>query len=88
MVKVLFYSHRFSSFLQNATNEMIIDYFDIEAQKMLSIIGFSYKRQPAIIKEKMNSGKQIILCCDIDIFEFHSALYLPAQFVGVVFDCV
>ena len=32
MVKVLFYSHRFSSFLQNATNEMIIDYFDIEAE--------------------------------------------------------
>lgn len=58
MKHVLFYSNKFSNYLGNRQwhDSKIIDYFDIEAQKILSILNYSFKTNPILIKDFKSYG--------------------------------
>ena len=53
MKRILFYSNKFSKYLKNRqwADSIIIDYFDIEVQKILSCLNYSFKTNPILIKD-------------------------------------
>lgn len=90
MKKILFFSKRSSCFFQHASDALLVDYFDIEAQKILHGISMSYKMRPIVVKDKddVMPEIQITECFDIDTFTFYTFSSIPKHFVGVTFECV
>lgn len=51
MKKILFYDNTINNYFYKLNCESIIlDYFDIEVQKILPVIGYSFKRNPLLFK--------------------------------------
>ncbi len=87
MKTIVFFSKQALSYLQDALDEYVIDYFDIEAQKVLGIIGFSYKRSPFVMRSPFESGKTTLCFYDLDTYSFSSHSNLPKDTIGVFFEC-
>lgn len=90
MKKILFFSKRSSCFFQNASDKLLVDYFDIEVQKILHGISLSYKMRPIVVKDMdgILPEIQITECFDIDTLTFYTFSRMPKHFVGVSFECV
>lgn len=90
MKNILFISQRFNDYCKaNYVNtSFIIDYFDIEAQKILNCIGYRIKMCPQIINNDANPGeyKKYELIYDLDIHDFITYNKKRKMF-GVVFSC-
>lgn len=73
MKQVIFISKTAKNYFKNnlSYKNLIYDYFDIEVQKILPILGYRYKCSPElIISYKKMKNKKIIKCFDIDNYVF------------------
>ena len=89
MRKILFFSKRINNYLlSNSTKaDYIIDYYDIEVQKVLYSIGFSIKLSPNIYYASSSaSASAIDGIFDLDNHKFISGFF-GEQIIGVVFSC-
>lgn len=90
MKNILFISKKFNNYCKvNYVNTtFIIDYFDIEAQKILNCIGYNVKMYPQIIDNDANLDKnrKYELIYDLDIHNFIT-YNKKTKLVGVVFSC-
>ena len=89
MRKILFFSKRINNYLLNngARADYIIDYYDIEVQKVLNSIGFSTKLSPNIYDASSSvSASAINGIFDLDNHKFVSG-FVGEQIIGVVFSC-
>ena len=89
MRKIFFFSKVFSAFCKNnnAGTDYIIDYYDIEAQKVLYSIGFKIKMLPSIYFA--SSCAQMQLICDM--YDLDNYMFVDSieggEVTGVVFVC-
>ncbi len=92
MTKILFYDDRFDKefILFNNNPKFILDYFDIESQKILPIIRYSFKCNPQLLQ--INNT---ITSID-ELFDFSCNINNPILFdrltpincnLGVIFEC-
>lgn len=89
MRKILFFSKRINNYLlnNNAKADYIIDYYDIEVQKVLNSIGFRIKLSPYIYDVSSSvSASAIDGIFDLDNHKF-SPGFFGEQIIGVVFSC-
>ena len=92
MEKLLFYSTSLNKHLKNNTwnKSVIMDYFDIEVQKVLSMLGFAYKNNPSLIVVKQFINVQnVISSYNIDtILSLNdTADLLGKEIIGVIYEC-
>ncbi len=74
----------------NYNKKIIIDYFDIESQKILPIIKFSFKSNPQILYYKnilLDTSLHFDYLCNIRNPKIIKRLSLINIEFGVVFDC-
>ena len=90
MRKILFVSKTFNNFCcsHNANSHYIFDYYDIEVQKVINILGFSIKTSPFI-----QSTSSILNKTHVDkIYDLDQKRYISkfecGQTLGVVFYCL
>ena len=88
MKRILFYSEQAKYYLQNASPDRVIDYFDIEVQKILRIIGYTFKMNPILIyADTQAEGKDILFQYDLDSFSLKPLSIHDCPFMGVAYDC-
>lgn len=88
MKRILFYSKQASHYLQNAFPNRIIDYYDIEVQKILRTLGYTYKMNPIIISaDEQVKDNGILFQYDLDSFCLKPLSIHDYTFVGVAYDC-
>ena len=93
MDKILFYDNSIDYLFNDPKNKtQIIDYFDIEAQKALHHLGYSFKRNPQLIISKTQlktSQNQFDYVCNLNSYDFlkhqQSLDKMPCH--GIIFDC-
>ena len=88
--KILFFDDRIDFLFDHSKNKkQLIDYFDIEVQKILRQLGYSFKRNPEFILSKSSTQNQFDYICDLNSFDFsrhHKELHkMPC--CGIIFDC-
>ena len=94
MKKILFYNsdfHKYDDF-KNIPKKTIIDYYDIEVQKILRLLGFSFVSNPTVIEfdlKNSNSNRVIDILCDIKTLSITDKKHIfnTEKIIGVVFDC-
>ncbi len=91
MKRILFYSNKFSNYLENKRweNTKIIDHFDIETQKILSILNYSFKTNPVLIKDfksyrTISVDKIINLDCPLQNSSMETIF---SFFPAVIYNC-
>lgn len=82
-----FFSKKAFGYLKNASDHYVIDFFDIEVQKILGYIGFSYKKSPHIIKGIVASEDSISEFYDIDTLEVYTHVCVLPDFIAVSYEC-
>ena len=93
MKKILFYDNSvLDYFIKYNNTNLIVDYFDIEVQKILHAIGFSFKRNPRLIFPQSaikTMQSQLDYMYDLKSFDFSIQLKgcykMPCY--GIIFDC-
>lgn len=91
MNSILFFSEKLSIYLKSNIwdDTMIIDYFDIETQKILPVLNYSFKANPNLIKD-YKAYKNIKIDKIINLDQPLKML-LPSTenlfFPGVAFNC-
>lgn len=74
----------------NYDKKIIIDYFDIESQKILPIIGYSFKNNPQVMyynSTLLNTSLHFDYLCNIRNPQLIKKISLINIEFGVVFDC-
>ena len=82
-----FFSKRAFSYLKYASDNYVIDFFDIEVQRILCYIGFSYKKSPHIIKGLVASLDSVSVFYDIDTLEVYTHVCVLPDFIAVSYEC-
>ena len=91
MNRIIFYSKNFSIYLKNNMWEdvRIIEHFDIEVQKILSILNYSFKANPIlVINHKTYENIKFDKIINLD--QPLQSQYLSKEnfvFPGVLFNC-
>ena len=91
MKRILFYSNKFSNHLKNRQweDQIIIDHFDIETQKILSILNYSFKTNPILIKDfksycAVSADEVLNLDCPL---QKQSAETVVPLFPAILYNC-
>lgn len=86
-MRILFISKKAYRFYyaKNISCKTIVDYFDIEVQKIIQILGYRYKKSPKI--ENIAIVDQIP-CFDLDIFSWVDPQKAIQNVLEVSFECV
>lgn len=93
MKRILFYDNSVLDYFTKHNNPaLIIDYFDIEVQKIIHVIGFSYKNKPQLILSKhaiKNIPSSIDYICDLSSLDFskNPGELCKMPCCGIIFDC-
>lgn len=91
MNRVLFYSEKFNFFLKNNMWEdsKIIEHFDIEVQKILPVLKYSFKANPALVTNyKTYKNIKIDRIINIDQpLQVQTLNKENLMFPGVIFSC-
>ena len=93
MDKILFFDNSIDYLFYSPKNKtQIIDYFDIEAQRALPYLGYSFKRNPKLIiagSQLKTSQNQFDYVCNLNSYKSHkhqqSLDSIP--YYGIIFDC-
>ncbi len=91
MNQILFYSENFSCFLKKNRWEdpRIVEYFDIEVQKILSVLKYSFKANPVLITNyKTTENIKIDRIINLDQpLQTQTLNKENLTFPGVAFNC-
>lgn len=91
MKRILFYDNSVSDyFIKRNYTKLIIDYFDIEVQKILKSIGYSFKNNPQLILTNYdisNINVQFDFSCNIKMPILSKSFPEANCQLGVIFDC-
>lgn len=63
----------------------IIDYFDIEVQKIIHFIGYHLKKNPVIVNGIISND--CTRCYDLDAFKWATANDITAKTINVIYEC-
>ena len=89
MTRILFYDNNLTvSF--NYNTKFIIDYFDIESQKILPIIGYSFKSNPQLMNfsSPFESPKlQFDYLCNVKKPILLKSVSMIGSKFGVIYEC-
>lgn len=92
MDKIFFYDNSIDYLFNDPKNKaQIIDYFDIEAEKALHHLGYSFKRNPQLIisnPQLKTSQNQFDYVCNLNSYNFlkqQPVDRMPCH--GIIFDC-
>lgn len=88
MTRILFFSRKaYSYFTSRKVSDMqLIDYFDIEVQKIIHFIGYRLKKNPVIVNDIISSD--YTRCFDLDAFMWATSNDIDAKTINVIFECV
>ena len=73
MEKVIFISKKAKNYFKNnlSYKHLIYDYFDIEVQKILPMLGYKYKHLPELVTSyEKTENEKAEKCFDIDTYVF------------------
>ena len=91
MKRILFYSNKFSNYLENRQwpDSKIIDHFDIEVQKILSFLNYSFKTNPILIKDfksycAVSVDETLNLDCPL---QNSSVCTVTSRFPAIIYNC-
>lgn len=92
MDKVLFISRKAHSYFRNhmGDTKQIVDYFDIEVQKVLSVLKYKYKNNPKIIfKDNTPEFSEKVYYYDLDNYVYikKSDESRFGQWICVLYEC-
>lgn len=90
MKRILFYSDKLNSYLKYHTwnDTLIINYFDIESQKHLKSLGFSYKNYPILLNDaRLPTDISIDKFYNLDILSEANPKVINKHLTGVIFNC-
>ena len=87
MIRIQFYSQKAYTYFsaRKASDIQIIDYFDIEVQKIIHYIGYRLKKNPTI--EKRNVSNNCVLYYDLDHFKWSNLNDIRPDTINVVYEC-
>jgi hypothetical protein len=89
--KILFYDNKLDHlFVEKTNKEFVINYFDIEVQKILKYLGYSFKCNPKLIMYPFSIGNE--RCVFDYICNLNNSLSLTKKFakepcIAIIFDC-
>ncbi len=88
MTRILFYSRKAYSYFtpRKASDMQIIDYFDIEVQKIIHFIGYRLKKNPVIVNDIISSD--YTRCFDLDAFMWATYNDIDTKTISIIFECV
>lgn len=92
MDKILFYDSKIDHLLGSKNKEFVINYFDIEVQKILKSLGYSFKRNPQFVILKphlINPRRHFDYVCDLNflILSNQKQSLCPKYCYATIFDC-
>lgn len=90
MKRILFYSHNLVNQFRRLRicDNLIVDYFDIEVQKILRSIGYIYKMNPIVfIPGKQCVDTENLIFYNLDYFSITLPESCDGNFIGVSYDC-
>ena len=89
MKRILFYDNSvLDYFTKHNDPNLIIDYFDIEVQKIIHSMGFSFKNNPKLVKNIIPHHLHYPIDYFFNINEVTVKKDIPNHpLLGVIFDC-
>lgn len=87
MKQILFFSQKAYAYFstRNVSDIQIIDYFDIEVQKIIHYIGYRLKKNPII--EKNYIPNSCTLFFDLDYFRWTTLSNVHPNTIRVIYEC-
>ena len=84
MTRILFYSRKAYSYFtsRKASDMQIIDYFDIEFQKIIHFIGYRLKKDPVILINYFSNDD--MLYYDLDLFKWTNHDEIKIDTINVI----
>ncbi|MBE6892925.1 MAG: hypothetical protein E7482_02785 [Ruminococcaceae bacterium] len=91
MTRILFYDNTINHHFEWFDNpDFLFNYFDIEAQKILGYLGFSFKKNPKLVlpnNQKMNIDSFFDYSCCIKKPVLTETVQNTDYSIGVIFEC-